>query len=172
MTTKDITEAILYINKDTYKAFRAAHILNDFDRNWKPKEHIEYPWLKAFYEPKFLIIVEQQIHVYIIGDIFKGKSYNVINIEGYQADHMCLNKSQITEQIRNNVKEQLYLPESLNERIIFIDDRKIYVFNRKTYKGNMFSKSKWSLGTDIYSVSVQTYDTNANEILKNIYDEF
>ena len=36
----------------------------------------------------------------------------------------------------------------------------------------MFSKSKWSLGTDIYSVSVQTYDTNANEILKNIYDEF
>ena len=42
MTTKEIVEAILYICPDSYKSFRAAHVINDTDRNWIAKEHNEY----------------------------------------------------------------------------------------------------------------------------------
>ena len=42
MTTQDIVEAILYLNQDTEKYFRACHII-DKNRPYKAKEHSEYP---------------------------------------------------------------------------------------------------------------------------------
>ena len=172
MTTKEIVEAILYICPDSYKSFRAAHVINDTDRNWTAKEHNEYPFISAFTDPKFLIIISKQIHVFIIGEISSRKSYNIINIEGFNADHMTLNKGGLSAHIKNLVSEKLFLSDSLNDRIIFIKNNKPYIFNKKSVKGTIFSKGDWSLGSDIYDVSIPTYQTNAWEILKAIYQEF
>lgn len=173
MTAKDVVEALLYINPDTYNSFRAAHIINDLDRNWKAKEHSEYPFISKFTNPYFLIIIEKQIHVYIIGEKFKEKSYNILNIEGYNADHMIMTKGELIDNISKTIKEKVYLPPNFSERIIFIKNNKLFVFNKVTFKGNIFSKAAyWSIGTDIYSVDNPTYKLSAYDILKEINKEF
>ena len=172
MTTKEITEAILYLNPDTYKHFRAAHIINDSDRQYKPIAHPEYPFINAFKDPRFLIVISKQIHVYIIGEKSKGKRYNIINIEGFSADHMTLTKSLLTNLIKTTVSEKLFLPYSYQDRIIYMYREELFIFNRQDIKGTIFSKSEWSLGINIYDASIKTYKTNAWEILKAIYEEF
>ena len=57
MTTEQVVEAVLNINPYTENLFRAAHIINDTDRNWKAKAHPEYKFLKYFFDPKFIIII-------------------------------------------------------------------------------------------------------------------
>jgi len=184
MTTKEITEAILYLNPDTYKIFRAAHILNDTDRNWKAKEHNEYPFIHAFKDPKFLVIIDMQIHVYIIGDSVdqdkKFKTYHIINIEGFNADHMTRKKAELTNMIKENAKEKKFMPDPFYNRIIYMrPGHKPYIYNRLNLKGDMFSsKGQWTFGVNIYDASrkpLQDRDgklITANDILKNIYDEF
>ena len=85
---------------------------------------------------------------------------------------MTLNKGGLSAHIKNLVSEKLFLSDSLNDRIIFIKNNKPYIFNKKSVKGTIFSKGDWSLGSDIYDVSIPTYQTNAWEILKAIYQEF
>ena len=48
MVTKDIVEAILYMNSNSYKYLKAIHVINNTDRNWTAREHKEYPFIKAF----------------------------------------------------------------------------------------------------------------------------
>lgn len=186
MTAKEITEAILYLNPNTYKLFRAAHILNDSDRNWKPKEHNEYPFISAFKNPKFLVIINLQIHVYIIGDVVntdinkKFKSYHIIDIEGFSANHMTRKKSELTDMIKSYIKEKKFMPDQFYDRIIYMKPgSKPYVYNRINVKGDMFSsKAQWTFGVNIYDASrkpLQYQDgkyITANDILKNIYEEF
>lgn len=174
MTTKEITEAILYLNPSTYKHFRAAHIINDSDRQYKPVAHPEYPFISAFKDPKFLVIISKRIHVYIIGEkaAGKGKRYNIINIEGFSADHMTLTKSNLTGLIKKTVSEKLFLPYSYQDRIIYMHDEELFIFNRQDIKGTIFSKSEWTLGINIYDASIKSYKTNAWDILKAIYGEF
>ena len=173
MTTKDIIEAILYLNPNSKRMLRAIHILNDTDRNWTPKQHKEYPFIDAFKNPCYLTIINKQIHTYIIGDIFKGRTYNIINLEGFSANHMALSKTELKTHIKENVKEKVFLPDNGNERIIFIKDNKLYIFNRMGFKRDMFAKkSDWTIGTDVYSMDRKFFKTDANEILSNIFDEF
>lgn len=172
MVTKDIVEAILYMNSNSYKYLKAIHVINNTDRNWTAREHKEYPFIKAFSNPSFLVIINKQIHVYIIGDNFKQRNYNIINIEGFNSNHMIMSKGELKKHIKESVKEKVFLPDNGNERIIFIKNEKIYIFNRVGFKRDMFSKSEWTFGTDIYSMDTPRYETSANEILTNICDEF
>ena len=171
MTTKEIVEAILYLNPSTEKYFKASHIISK-ERNWKAFAHPEFPFINNFKDPKFIVIISKQIHVYLIGDLIQGKRYNVINIEGFSADHLSITKGVLTDIIKKTVSEKLFLPDNYQDRIIYMHDGELYIFNRLDTKGNIFSKSKWSLGTDIYSADVKTYETNARDILKAIYSEF
>lgn len=173
MVTKDIVEAILYLKPDTYKNFRAAHIINDTDRNWTAKQHDEYPYINAFTNPHFLIIISKQIHVYIIGDKANNKSYNMINIEGFNADHMTLTIKNLWGEIKNSVKADVFLPDNIYERVIFIkNDDTLYIFNRINTKGNLMSKnSEWTLGVDPYTMDQPRYVTNVWEILLAIQQE-
>jgi len=172
MTTKDIVEAMLYINKSTYKAFRIGHVINDRDRNWKAKQHDEYIFLKAFTNPKFLIIIEKQIHIYIIGDKFDKRKYNIINLEGHHADHMVLSKNELIGEIKATYKNDTFLPANLYERIIYIDNGSIGIFNRFCGKGTLFSKSEWTVGVDMYSMDAPRYTKSGHDILKEITDMF
>lgn len=177
MTAQDITEAILSINPNTEKQFRAAHIIAE-DRQWSAKSHPEYPFLKYFFDPKFIVIISKQIHVYIIGDKDKGNKYHVLNIEGYHGDHYVINKNELTDIIKNTVKEKLFLPNNFYDRIIYMHSEELFIFNRvSALNCNMFtSKSKWTVGADtIYDVGIEANikekNTNAYEILKEIYAE-
>lgn len=174
MTTKEITEAILYLCPNSYKHFRASHIINDSDRQYKPMAHPEYPFINAFKDPRFLVIISKRIHVYIIGDkaAGKGRRYNIIDIEGFSADHMTLTKGDLTAHIKKNVSEKLFLPYSYQDRIVYMYKEELFIFNRQDINGTIFSKSNWTLGIDIYDASIRSYKTNAYEILKAIYSEF
>ena len=49
-----------------------------------------------------------------------------------------------------------------------MDNNAVYIFNKIGGK-KLFSKSTWSIGTDIYSVDALTYETSADEIIKECY---
>lgn len=177
MTAQTITEALLNINPNIEPLFRAAHIISE-ERPWKGVSHPEYPFVKYFFSPKFIVIVSKQIHVYIIGDKDKGNKRHVINIEGYHADHMVINKHELTKLIKDTVSEKLFLPNNFYDRIIYMTQEELFIFNRVTALNcNMFtSKSKWTVGADtIYDVNyesgIREKNTNAYEILKEIYKE-
>ena len=72
MTTKDIVEAILSINPNIKSLFAASHIISE-ERNYTANAHPEYPFLKYFFDPSFIVIISQQIHVFLIGDKDKGQ---------------------------------------------------------------------------------------------------
>lgn len=173
MTTKDVVEAILYLNPETEKFFRACHLL-DANRAWKPYAHPEYPFIDAFKDPRFLVIISTQIHIYLIGgESDKKRSYHIINIEGFHADHMICSKSELTSTIKKVVTEKLFLPRNFYDRIIYMYHEGLFIFNKVNDKGNLFSKNaEWSMGVDIYSADARTYKTTANDILKAIYGEF
>jgi len=173
MTTKDVVEAILYLNPETEKFFRACHLLDD-NRAWKPYAHPEYPFIDAFKDPRFLVIISTQIHIYLIGgESDKKRSYHIINIEGFHADHMICSKSELTSTIKKVVTEKLFLPRNFYDRIIYMYHEGLFIFNKVNDKGNLFSKNaEWSMGVDIYSADARTYKTTANDILKAIYGEF
>lgn len=183
MTAQEVTESILAINPMTERLFRACHIISK-DRPYVAKVHMEYPFLKYFNDPHFIVIISKQIHVYIIGDKDKGKSYHILNIEGYHADHMVINFKELTSMIKLSVNQKLFLPNNFYDRIIYMHigenaHEELFIFNRVTALNcNMFtSKSKWTFGTradTIYDVAyeekISEKNTSASEILEQIYD--
>lgn len=178
MTAQDVTEALLSINPNLEKLFRAAHVIASPDREWKAKAHPEYPFLKYFFDPKFLVIISQQIHIFIIGDKEKRNSHHILNLEGYHADHMVLSKGELTDLIREQSKEKLFLPDNFYDRIIYMHNEELFIFNRvSALNYNMFTgRSKWTIGASaIYDVDseskVKEKNTNAQEILNEIYKE-
>ena len=178
MTAQDVVEALLSINPNVYKNLKAAHVISD-DRPWKAKAHPEYPFLKFFFDPRFIIIISKQIHVYIIGDKEKGNKYHILNLEGYHADHMVINKNELTKLIKDTVNTKLFLPNSFYDRIIYMHDEELFIFNRVTslHLSMFTSKSKWTVGADViynvdYESTISERNTNAYEILKEIYNEF
>ena len=173
MTTKEIVEGILYLNPDTEKYFKAAHIISE-ERNWNAKAHPEFPFIQSFKDPRFIVIIANQIHLYLIGDIAKGKSYNVLNIEGHTANHLTVSKGQLTNIIKETVNEKLYLPRNNKDRVIYMFHEELFIFNRMDDKKcSLFGgKSRWTTGVDIYDANIKSYKSSIQEILKAIYSEF
>lgn len=177
MTAQDITEAILNINPSVKPLFIAAHVISE-DRLWEGKAHPEYPFIKYFFDPKFIVVISKQIHIYIIGDKDKGNKYNVLNLEGYHADHMIINKNELTGIIKETVNAKLFLPNNFYDRIIYMHNEELFIFNRVTALNcSMFTtKSKWTVGADTiydvnYEATIKERNTNAYEILNEIYSE-
>lgn len=178
MTAQDVTEAILSINPKAEPLFRVAHIISD-ERQYSAKGHPEYPFLKYFFDPKFIVVISKQIHVYLVGDKDKGKKYHVINIEGYHADHMVVALRELTGIIKKTVNEKLFLPNNFYDRIIYIHNGELFIFNRvNALNCSMFTgKSKWTFGTradtiyDVdYEATISEKNTTAYKILDQIYD--
>lgn len=171
MNTKAITEALLFQSPELEKFFKASHIISR-ERNWKAKKHDEFYFLNKFKDPRFIVVITNQVHVYIIGDESRKKSYNIINIEGFNADHLVISKGELISLIKKTVSEKQFLPDNPN-RIIYMYHEVLFIFNRTNDNNkNMFSKSRWSLGTDIYSADARTYTTDARQILQAILSEF
>ena len=85
MLTKEIVEGLLYNthHRDILiKCLSAMHVLNDTDRNWKPEQHTEFHFIDNFQTPYFLMVVDKLVHVYLIGDRAKNRSFNILDIEG------------------------------------------------------------------------------------------
>lgn len=175
MNTKAITEAMLYQSPEIEKFFKAAHII-DKERNWKAKKHDEFYFLNKFLDPRFIIVVTNRVHVYIIGDESRKRTYNIINIEGFTANHLVLSKGELMSLIKQTVSEKLFLPDNYADRIIYMYHEVLFIFNKlnNDTQKNMFSnkKTQWSLGVDIYNVNTKTYNTNAQQILNAIFSEF
>lgn len=179
MTSQDVVESILAINPNTYAQFRACHFINDTDRKWTAKAHPEYPFLKYFFNPHFIVIISKRIHVYIVGDKDKGRKYHILNLEGYHADHMNIGLNELTGLIKDTVSEKIFLPNNFYDRIIYMHSEELFIFNRVTALNcNMFSsRSKWTFGISadtIYDVgyesNINERNTTAKEILTQIYD--
>ena len=182
MLTKEIIEGLLYItpHRDILlRCLTSMHILNETDRNWQPVQHTEFHFLDDFKEPYFLMIVDKQVHVYLIGDRTQNRSHHILNIEGFSTMLLNLPKSELINYIESQSKEteKLYLPELFNKRIIFfkpdyinniIGDDDVYVFNNQAFEGPLFRKSKWSIGTNIYSIDQPEYKLTARKILQEI----
>ena len=182
MLTKEVIEGLLYITNHrnlTIECLRACHILNDTDRNWQPVQHTEFHFLDDFKYCDYLMIIDKQIHVYLLGEKQKGRSYNILNIEGFNCNHLVMSKTELIKYIKDESKEidKLYLPSSFGQRIIYLQPNYInnicetYIFNRQSLDNNMFRQSKWNFGTDIYSVDQPEYTVKADTILKEILGE-
>lgn len=179
MTTKTIVESILYLNPNTEKLFRASHILSE-ERNWKAVPHPELPFINAFKNPKFLVFVSTQIHLYLIGDVIKAKGrgsvYNILNLEGFTANHMTLGKTDLLKEIKETLKEPLYLPHNTMDRIIYMTDEELFIFNRmemkSTNKYKFFGKWHTTMGANIYDMNNKIFCTKAEDIVKAIFSEF
>lgn len=173
MKTKFLVEGLLYMNPALEIFFRAAHIINDTDRKWQPVAHEEIGFIHKFQNPKFLVIIDNQIHVFLFGDPYvdefgKERGFHVFVIDGYNCKHTALDKKKLIEEIKFLVNQEKFLPEEYMNRIIYMDNNEVYIFNKIGGK-KLFSKSTWSIGTDIYSVDALTYETSADEIIKECY---
>lgn len=182
MITKEVIEGLLYITDHrelTTDCLLASHILNDDDRNWQPIQHSEFYFINSFKYCTYLIIIDKQVHVYLIGDRAKGRTYNILSINGFSCEHFIMSKSEFISYIKEESKESdlMYLPQGFGQRIIYLSPDyennicESYIFNRQTLDSNLFRKSKWSFGTDIYSVNQPEYTTKADIILKEILSE-
>ena len=194
MRTKEIVEGLLYEADNSaamMKKLRICHIINDSDRNWISKGHSEFYFLENFKNPYFIEVIDKQIYVYLIGDETKGKNYSILSIEGNTTSLLTMSKSALIDHIKESLKEcrNQFLPSGLSQRIIFIgktsgdkvtendldidgdgnDD--IFIFNRQAQDDNILKKSKWSLGTDIYSAAQPEYTTSALEIIRECLKE-
>lgn len=172
MNTKSIVEAMLFQSPETEKFFKAAHIISR-ERNWKAKKHDEFYFLNKFSNPRFIVVINNLVHVYIIGDESHKKNYNIINIEGFTANHLVITKGELIKLIKDTVSEKLFLPNNHSNRIVYMYQEVLFIFNQvdSTQKG-MFSTSQWSLGTNIYEVGAKTYKTDARQILQAMLSEF
>ena len=179
MKTQDVIEGLLYISnyrEALIDCLTACHVLNTYDRNWQPEQKTTFYFLDSFKQPSFLMIVDKQVHVFIIGEKVKGKSYAILNIEGFNTELLTMSKNELIKYIKEINKEvnDYFLPDAFNERIVFLkpdyisDNIDTYVFNKEVSNNKLFSKSNWSLGTNFYNINTQTYKTGANEILKTI----
>lgn len=171
MRTKDIIESLLYSCKNPYfeRNLRLAHITNNTDRNWKPVEHKEYYFTDMFNDANFVIVINKQIHVYIIGDITKNRTRIVLNVEGNTTNVWNLNKKELVDKIADTINEAKdeFLPLGIVQRIIFLGSNdNNCVFNRYAINDNLLRKSKWTIGVDMYNASNPQYDTNARQILQ------
>lgn len=182
MKTQEVIEGLLYItdNRDlTIECLRACHILNDSDRNWEPMQHSEFHFLDSIKYCSYLIVIDKQVHVYLLGERSKGRTYNVLNVEGFTCNHMVISKGDLIKHIKaeSKITDKLYLPESFGQRIIFLKPDYInnlcnpFIFNRLSLDSNMFRKSSWNFGTDIYSANQPEYTTKCDDILKEILNE-
>lgn len=184
--TKELIEAILYKSQNREymeECLQICHVLNDSDRNWQPVEHTELFYAESFSNPYYLMIVDKQIHLYLIGEKDKGKTYNVLNIEGFNYEKLTLSKSAIIKHITDNIKDsqKQFLPSPLSQRIFYINKQKdnsetvennLFIFNRVSGDDNILKKdSKWTIGHDIYSASQQEYTTRVSEILAECFKE-
>lgn len=190
MRTKEIIEGLLNVAEYPYNMtqnLRICHILNDSDRAWESVDHNEFHFLDSFKNPYFLMVVDKQVHVYLIGDKNKGKTYNILNIEGNNTELLTLSKSGLIKEITDTLKDsqEQFLPSPLSQRILYINkvhkpvydeltyhqNTEIYIFNRTDKNDKILRKSKWTLGTDIYSAALPEYTTSVNEILKECLKE-
>ena len=170
MTTKDVVEGLLYVCPKAAVPLWVANVISD-ERFWGAVEHKELTFMRYFLDPRFLIIVESQIHVYIIGDPVAKNAYNIINIEGFHVDHFVISKQQLREEIKSAVSEPRFLPDAYVKRIIFMHDQDLYVFNRFDDK-KLLSKTQWTIGTDIYDANAKGYSISINDLFREIEDEF
>lgn len=182
MLTKEIVEGLLYItdHRDlTIQCLKASHILNDEDRNWEPIQHSEFYFLSDFKYCDYLIIIDKLVHVYLIGEKPKGRSYNILQIEGFSCELLTMSKTELVQHIKSQNKElqKEYLPEGFSQRIIYLkpDYRnnliEPFIFNRQKFDDKMFKTSPWNFGVDIYNVNQPEYETRAESILKEILGE-
>ena len=87
---------------------------------------------------------------------------------------------ELTGLIKETVNSKLFLPNNFYDRIIYMHDEELFIFNRvSALNCSMFtSKSKWTFGTradTIYDVgyesNIKEKNTNASQILDEIYKE-
>ena len=181
MNTQDICEALLSSEHADVKkeALTLLHILNDTDRDYKAKEHPELFFIDNFKEPTFIAIADKYWQVYLIGKKEKYQRYNIININGFSVSHFNISLGEFKHRLYKYAKKtkKAYLPSGQQQRIICIQpdyekdeirDDNIFIFNKVEQNGTLFTKSKWSLGEDIYSADVAAYDATAWEILSVI----
>lgn len=171
MTTQDIVEALLFINPSARKYLTSAHVISR-ERNWQPKQHDEFIFMKHFTDPKYLVFIDEQVHVYIIGAKENKRLYNVLNIEGFSVDHYVLTKSDLREMIKNTLKETQYLPLG-NKRIYFMYKDEIYVFNRLDNKKFLSKANNWTIGAkSIYDPSCPKYSFSFDQVMTAIEDSY
>lgn len=176
MKTKEIIEGLLfriYNREQAIQNLKTCHILSK-ERDWQAIEHPEFYFLDKFLDPYYLIIIDKQIHVYIIGEKSKGKALYILNVEGFNTELWNMSRGDLVEKIKETVKwsNSQYLPNNVYQRILFIDNYKnqseIYCFNRIAKDDRILKKSKWSIGTNVYSVSNPEYNTSGVDIIKEM----
>ena len=116
------------------------------------------------------------MHIYIIGEKDKARTYNVLKIDGFNAQHTLLTKSEIRTAIKEDSEtdEELYLPDAMIKRIIYLrpelDNYDVVIFNRHDLK-KLWTTGEWSIGVDIYSAKNNRYTLHPYNILQNMLSE-
>lgn len=197
--TQLFAEGILYHADDRkvmYECLKLCQIIDWQYRPYEPVDHPELYFLRRFRRPYFLIIVDNLMQVYVIGDrAFRSGysktdqkhryNYNVLKFEGFNAYHYTWTGTDIQRDIRKDLGKtrKQFMPET-ERRIIFIkpnydaeifekklNDEHLFIFNKQKHTGSFFANDEWSLGVDIYSLSQPTYKIKASDILKSMMYE-
>lgn len=124
VSSKNIIEDLLYVaeNKEFVRtALEVCHMINNSDRNYVSSNHGN-PCINEFSKPRFLCIIDKQIHVYVIGNKKKNRTYHTIMIEGNNSIYKEQSKNElvcyIKEVLRKSYEE--FMPNSYIQRIFFI----------------------------------------------------
>lgn len=184
MTSREFIEHFLYYTFNNPKIVESLEIAKviSTEREILPVFR-DLEIVEKFKKPKFLILIDKLIYVYLITSDSRG--LNVIEIIGDEIFYYYTNKTKLLNIIKGRLKEDenLYLPLPFYRKIIFINpdysnrepltDKEVTVFSRNDLTGSFWgTKSSWSTKIEDYSLENRSSFTDyTREILAYLVGE-
>lgn len=182
----EFLQYLLYYTGENPKIVESLEIskLINVDRKILPKFNAEIDFIEKFKFPKFLIIVDKLIHVYLIGEEINKMKAHVVEIIGHDLNKYEVSTAELIKIIRKNLNndKDLYLPMSFYRKVIFISpnystrteltDDEVTVFSKNDVVRNFMDLGSWSAKIEDYSLDDrEDFKAHTVEILRYLLND-
>lgn len=180
LKTSDVIEYLLYYraNMDSLRDCLEIAKLN-IDIPLTPKPHLELEFIERFKKPKFLILVDKLLYVYIFGESDKSKVH-YLEIVGNETHYKTQRVETIRKEILKKLREdfQLYLPLSFYRKVIYIHpkgdtltDEDILCITRNELTKPLTTKTTWHTKEETYTANREGFEVYFETLLNKILEE-
>ena len=128
MKTKELIEDLLYRSNSKNhlkKALKVCRVINDTDRDWRPKAHPHLSvYTKEFKEPIIICVISTIITTYIIEPESKRRVHPIIVIRGSHSEFMTASRDLLGRMLNQSARVIKHLPEPYTDQVYWIPYKK------------------------------------------------
>lgn len=180
LKTNEVIEYLLYYRANKESIRECLEIAKlDLDFPLIPKPHLELEFIERFKNPKFLIIVDKLMYVYIFGEK-SGSNIHYLEIIGNETTYNIQRVESVRKRILKRLREDfyLYLPLSFYRKVIYIEpktdtltDDDILCVTRNELTKPMTTQTTWHTKKETYSANRDGFNLYFEELLTRILRE-